>query len=62
MKGPSFISELLDRVRGWLEENDYESVEQLKGSMSQQNCPDPSALVRANYMKTLTNYTFPRNL
>ena len=30
-----------------MEEHEYESVEQLKGSMSQKNCPDPSAFERA---------------
>jgi dihydroorotate dehydrogenase (fumarate) len=40
----------------WMEKNEYESVEQLKGSMSRENCPDPSAFQRGNYMKTLTSY------
>ena len=60
MQGPGYVAELLGRVNTWLEENEYESVEQLKGSMSHKNCPDPSSLVRANYMKTLTNYTIVR--
>ena len=57
MKGPEHLTELLEDVRTWLEKNEYESVEQLKGSMSRRNCPDPSALERANYMQALTNYT-----
>ncbi len=56
-KGPQFLSRLLEQVEQWLEEHEYESIEQLKGSMSQRNCPDPSALERANYMQTLTTYT-----
>lgn len=59
-KGSGFLSTLLDDVRTWLEENEYESVEQMKGSMSRGNCPDPSALERANYMKALTSYTMER--
>jgi dihydroorotate dehydrogenase (fumarate) len=55
-RGPDFLSELLAQVRQWLQEKEYQSVAQLKGSMSQGNCPDPSALVRANYMKALTTY------
>ena len=35
----------------WMEQHEYESVEQLKGCMSQQNCPDPSAFERAQYMR-----------
>ncbi len=57
MKGPDFLRSLVDEVHTWLEENEYDSVEQMKGSMSRGNCPDPSALERANYMKALANYT-----
>lgn len=60
MKGPAFLSTLLDDVRTWLEEHEYTSVEQLKGSMSRGNCADPSMLERANYMQALTSYT-PEN-
>jgi dihydroorotate dehydrogenase (fumarate) len=48
---------ILEGVRQWMEENEYESVEQLKGSMSRENCPDPSAFQRGNYMKALTSFT-----
>jgi len=43
-------------MREWMEEHEYESVEQLKGSMSQKNCPDPSAFERAQYMRALETY------
>ena len=41
----------------WLGEHDYESVAQLKGSMSQQNVAKPAAYNRANYMKVLSSYS-----
>jgi dihydroorotate dehydrogenase (fumarate) len=44
----------------WLEEHDYESVSQLKGSLSQKNCPEPAAFERAQYMKALTGFAMPR--
>ncbi len=44
----------------WLTEHEYESVNQLKGSLSQQKCPEPAAFERAQYMKALTGYTMPR--
>jgi dihydroorotate dehydrogenase (fumarate) len=44
----------------WLSEHDYESVSQLKGSLSQVKCPEPAAFERAQYMKALTGYTMPR--
>lgn len=40
----------------WLEENEYESVAQMRGSFSQINSPDPSAFERAQYMRSLTTY------
>ena len=48
---------MLDELTNWLAEHEYESVEQLKGSMSRANCPNPSMLERANYMKALATYT-----
>jgi dihydroorotate dehydrogenase (fumarate) len=44
----------------WLEEHEYESVKQLKGSLSQKNCAEPAAFERAQYLKALTGYTMPR--
>jgi dihydroorotate dehydrogenase (fumarate) len=47
-----------DLVR-WMEEREYVSVEQLKGSMSQRSCDDPTAFERASYMKALAGYHVP---
>jgi dihydroorotate dehydrogenase (fumarate) len=40
----------------WMEEHDYESVQQMKGSMSQKNCANPSAYERAQYMRAIKSY------
>ncbi len=40
----------------WMEDHEYESVQQMQGSMSQKNCPDPSAYERAQYMRALHTY------
>jgi dihydroorotate dehydrogenase (fumarate) len=40
----------------WLEEHDYESVSQLKGSLSQKNCAEPAAFERAQYMKAMCSH------
>ena len=40
-----------------MEEKEYDSVEQMKGSMSQRNCPDPAAFERGNYVKTIQSYS-----
>ena len=50
------ISVILDELRSWMQEHDYESVAQMIGSMSQQHCAEPAAFERANYMKTLASY------
>ena len=41
----------------WMEENEYESVRQMQGSMSMRSVGDPAAFERANYMKVLRSYT-----
>ncbi|MFO0870655.1 MAG: dihydroorotate dehydrogenase-like protein [Pirellulales bacterium] len=55
--GPEALSKLLSEITHWMESGGYQSVEQLKGSMSLRNCADSSALERANYMKALVSYT-----
>ena len=45
-----------DEMVTWMREHDYASVEQLKGSMSHQHCPDPSAFERAQYMRAVGVY------
>lgn len=55
-RGIDHIRVIEREMREWLEEHLYDSVEQLKGSMSQKNCPDPSAFERAQYMRALSTY------
>jgi dihydroorotate dehydrogenase (fumarate) len=56
-RGPQTVTHLLSGLRAWMEEKGYASVEQLKGSMSRANCPDPTGYERANYMRTLVSYS-----
>ena len=37
----------------WMEQHEYESVEQMRGSMSQLRCPDPGSFERAQYMRAV---------
>ena len=41
----------------WMEEHEYESVQQMQGSMSQIKCADPSAFERAQYMRAVKGMT-----
>jgi dihydroorotate dehydrogenase (fumarate) len=43
-------------MREWLEANEYESINQMRGSVSQMHGDNPSAFERVQYMKTLTSY------
>jgi dihydroorotate dehydrogenase (fumarate) len=54
--GVERIGVIEEELRQWMEEHEYESVGQLRGSMSQLHCPDPSAFERAQYMRALTSY------
>ena len=42
-----------------MDDHDYESVAQLRGSASAATVADPSAFERANYMKTLHSWSTP---
>jgi dihydroorotate dehydrogenase (fumarate) len=50
------IRQILKEITFWMNEKEYESVNQMIGSMSQQHCAEPSAFERANYMKVLASY------
>lgn len=52
------ISQIEKEMIEWMTEKEYESVQQLQGSISQQNVADPSSFERAQYMKALTGYRF----
>jgi dihydroorotate dehydrogenase (fumarate) len=41
----------------WMEEHEYESIQQMQGSMSQQSVEEPSVFMRGNYMKVLSSYS-----
>jgi dihydroorotate dehydrogenase (fumarate) len=55
-KSTGELTRILKDIQAWMEDREYESVEQMKGSMSQKACADPAAFERANYMKTLNSY------
>jgi dihydroorotate dehydrogenase (fumarate) len=51
--GVDHIRHVEKGVRQWMEEHEYESVQQMQGSMSQLRCPDPGAFERAQYMRAV---------
>ncbi|NBC97344.1 MAG: dihydroorotate dehydrogenase-like protein [Deinococcus-Thermus bacterium] len=54
--GPSHLATLRDGLAAWLEEREYRSLAQMKGSMSLARCPDPAAYQRHNYMRLLQEW------
>ncbi|MCA9319728.1 MAG: dihydroorotate dehydrogenase-like protein [Planctomycetes bacterium] len=56
-KGPAHVAHLISGLSAWMQEKDYRSVEQLKGSMCQSRSPNPETFERANYMKAITSFT-----
>jgi len=55
-KGPGHAAAILTEIQTWMQSYEYESVQQMKGSMSQKAVAEPSAFERANYMKALTSF------
>jgi len=54
--GPGYLKELEKGLSAWLEEHEYESLDQMRGSMSRQKCEDPSAFERAQYIRIIHSY------
>lgn len=54
--GPQAIPAVLENLQTWMKEHEYESIQQMQGSMSQKNVKEPAAFERANYMKVLGSW------
>jgi len=55
--GPKRISEILEQIQHWLVQHEYESIQQLKGSISKQHAIDSTAYERANYLDVIDSYS-----
>ncbi len=55
-RGPGHIDAVLNGMIRWMEEHEYESVNQMRGSLSQISCENPDAFERSQYVKTITGY------
>jgi dihydroorotate dehydrogenase (fumarate) len=61
-EGEGKLTQILNELEQWLNEHEYDSVQQLKGSVSQQHAIDPSAYERANYVQVLDSYSSPKGV
>jgi dihydroorotate dehydrogenase (fumarate) len=51
--GVGHLSQILTDLRHWMAEREYESLDQMRGALSLQKVPDPTAFERGNYMRVL---------
>ncbi len=56
--GVNRIGTVVQEVTQWLEDHEYRSLQQARGSMSQRNVAEPAAFERANYMKVLQSWKY----
>lgn len=56
LHGPAYLAKLTEDLVEWMESHEYNSIEQMKGSMSYRNTPNPEAIERANYLKILQSW------
>jgi dihydroorotate dehydrogenase (fumarate) len=54
--GVGHIGDVLTKMRYWMEVNEYESLDTMRGSMSYIKTSNPAQFERANYMKVLNSY------
>lgn len=60
--GPNHLRVLEAELERWLDEHEYESVTQLRGSATHATAPDAASYERANYMRTLRSWVAPAAL
>ncbi|MBU4224426.1 MAG: dihydroorotate dehydrogenase-like protein [Chloroflexi bacterium] len=56
--GPGRAAEILNDVEHWMTDHEYESIQQMRGSMSAQAMHEPHALRRSNYIKELNSFKY----
>jgi dihydroorotate dehydrogenase (fumarate) len=55
--GPDHLRPVEVQVRDWMDRHGFETVDQLRGRLSQRSIPDPAAFERANYVRTLMSWS-----
>jgi dihydroorotate dehydrogenase (fumarate) len=57
--GPAYLRTVLNELEVWLEKNEWSSLNQMRGNMSQERIPNPQTYERANYMLMLQTWERP---
>src|SRR5262249_49800409 len=57
--GPGHLAHIRRQFERWADEHEYESLSQMRGSMSLSRCPNPEAFERGNYARILQSWHRP---
>ena len=55
-RGPEYLRHFITGFQQWADKHDYESLDQMRGSMSLERCPDPASFERGNYVRILQSW------
>ena len=55
-RGPEYLRQIISGFERWADEHEYESLDQMRGSMSLKNCPNLTAFERGNYLRTVQSW------
>lgn len=58
-RGPEYLRLVCDEMMSWIAERGYASIDEMRGSLSHERCPDPAAYERANYVEILQTWRAP---
>jgi dihydroorotate dehydrogenase (fumarate) len=56
LHGPNYVRLIRDNTIQWMQEHHYNTVEELRGCLSLERCPDPAGYERANYARALQSW------
>ncbi|HYM97381.1 MAG TPA: dihydroorotate dehydrogenase-like protein [Candidatus Sulfotelmatobacter sp.] len=56
-RGPSHLRSVAAGLSSWMDDHEYVSVREMKGSFSRMSSPEPAEFERANYMRSLVDFT-----
>lgn len=55
-QGPGIIGTMLEELNGWMDDKEFSSLEDFRGSMNYKNLPEPQVYERSQFMKYFSNH------
>jgi dihydroorotate dehydrogenase (fumarate) len=56
LHGPNYVRLMRDNMIQWMNDHFYESIDEMRGCLSLERCPDPAGYERANYARALQSW------